>query len=255
MGDLVFNEAVEERHLACIDVLLSHRCPYFPLIYNFRSLTRGGGEDNSLCLQHLLYKGCSIHPGTLIRAAQIGDLDTLRFLHCRGAPLREAAYDEQAHEDQADSTVPLNTTTSQERSGALMDGRTATPQSPQDADAMWAALRYGWVMGAPVTPVMEDMFKAQRAATRATLLSFHVSSRLSRGEGTSEQRDTWGVMGRVPIHVIEKIILGANFEICETLHRPFQSGPTASVRVGEVPEWWSRGGPIRVYATPVPDNA
>jgi hypothetical protein len=118
------------------------------------------------------------------------------------------------------------------------------------ADSVWAALRYGWVMGAPVTPVMEEVFEAQRAATRATLCCFHVASRLELGDGTSEQQDAWGAMGRVPMDLIEKILLGAHFEIWETLHRTFLGKCDVSVRITEPPHLYRVIGTVQPQATP-----
>jgi hypothetical protein len=74
-------------------------------------------------------------------------------------------------------------------------GETSTMKA--DAETLWGPLLYGWVNGAPVTPAVKEVCKAKRAATRATLLSFYVASRLSRGEGTPcEDREGISAEGR-----------------------------------------------------------
>ncbi len=77
---------------------------------------------------------------------------------------------------------------------------------------MYTALLYGALMGAPMSPAMEEMFKTQRKSTRAVLLYFHVATGLSQGEGSEEQRAAWSCMGRIPLGVIEKILLLADLE-------------------------------------------
>jgi hypothetical protein len=91
---------------------------------------------------------------------------------------------------------------------------------------MLSALRYGWVMGAPLTSVMEEVFVDQRRSTRGLLLSFHVAARLSQGEGSGERRAAWSAMGAVPVELIENILVLADFEIPESLRRglPLKQG-------------------------------
>jgi hypothetical protein len=120
------------------------------------------------CLHHLLDNGWPTHPGTLIWAARRGDLDAMRSLHARGAPLWVAAYDEEPEEGNPQGNVRSGPLSSSKRIWAAMRKTITVPQIPQDADSMWGALRYGWVMGAPVTPLMEAEFKAQRVAPRCS---------------------------------------------------------------------------------------
>jgi hypothetical protein len=84
---------------------------------------------------------------------------------------------------------------------------------------MWSALMYGAVHGAPLTPAAKLALKAQRKVTRTVLLSFYVAGRLSEGEGTLEQRAAWAVMGRMPIEILENILVLADLEIAESLRR------------------------------------
>jgi hypothetical protein len=114
---------------------------------------------------------------------------------------------------------------------ATLDANIITiPQMVKDADHLVEALRYGWAMGAPVNPAMQQVFEDQRAATRATLLTFRVAHRLSRDEGISwEERAGWAAMGRTPIELIEKIVVLADLEIPGTIGRSLQKTCTAMV--------------------------
>lgn len=60
-------------------------------------------------------------------------------------------------------------------------------QTGDDADES-EPLLYGWYQGALVTLAMEPEFKAKRAATRVTVLCFHVATRLSNERGTPGQQ-------------------------------------------------------------------
>ncbi len=112
---------------------------------------------------------------------------------------------------------------------------------------MYKVLRYGALMGAPLSPAMEEMIKSQRESTRAVLLCFHMATGLSQregreeqvaawsymglllrlrgaiglsqGEGSEEQRAAWSCMGRIPLGVIENILLLADLEIPESFRR------------------------------------
>jgi hypothetical protein len=82
---------------------------------------------------------------------------------------------------------------------------------------MWKVLMYGAAHGAPVTPAVAELLGAQRSATRAVLLSFHVATRLSEGEGTPKQKAAWASVGRTPIEVIGMILILADLEIAESM--------------------------------------
>jgi hypothetical protein len=115
---------------------------------------------------------------------------------------------------------------------------------------MWRAVRYGSCMGAPVTPFMVKLFKAERVKTRAVLLCFHVAPRLSGQEGSDKQRVAWDGMGRMPIELIEEILVHADLEIAESVRRRLP--PRRSVRVPLKPlgVWWGKG--IKEYAIRAP---
>jgi hypothetical protein len=96
-------------------------------------------------------------------------------------------------------------------------------------------------MGAPVTSLMEEVFKAKRRATRAMLACLHVATALSQGKGTVERKAAWSVMGRIPLELIDEILLRADLEIPESLRRGLPGGRT--VRVQAVTTswgWWQR---------------
>jgi hypothetical protein len=174
------------------------------------------------CLQHLLDKGCVIDPVTLITAVRCGDVDLVRLLHARGVPLWMCAWEEEWPEqvqgehvqgeqvpdevqgeqvpEQVQVQEPVAGQAHEEAPGeqsvttkaACLCSRLSDceglamlplPRNPEDAAHMWKALMYGSVMGAPVTPGIEELLMAKRAATRAVLLSFHAADRLSRGRG------------------------------------------------------------------------
>jgi hypothetical protein len=95
---------------------------------------------------------------------------------------------------------------------------------------MWEALRYGWEWGAPVTPLMEEVFEAKRRATRAVLSCFHVASGLSQGMRTPEHKAAWSAMGHIPLELIDNILLLAGFEIPESLRRGLPKGRSLLVQ-------------------------
>jgi hypothetical protein len=79
---------------------------------------------------------------------------------------------------------------------------------------------------------MEEMFKSQRQSTRAVLLCFHVATRLSQVhhvEGSEGQRAAWTCMGRIPLGVIEKVLLLADLEIPESVRRGLPENPRTRV--------------------------
>ncbi len=118
------------------------------------------GAAKLRCVQHILDAGLSIHPGTLILAARNGDVGYVRFLHSRGVPLWDDAQEE---EEQVLGTCCFSCkcwVCQAER--CARRNAIALPCSPADAAHMLSALRYGWVMGGPLTPVMEEMVRAQR---------------------------------------------------------------------------------------------
>ncbi len=205
-GDCALEAAVKKGHLRSVELLVAHGLPERPITF---AAAKGekATADQLRCLQHILDKGSSVDARTVTCAAQAGDVDLVRFLHTRGVRLWEEAC-----EAETKSSAFLLYFSSKTR--------VVVPTVLKNAALMWDALRYGWAMGAPVTPAMAEAFKAKRAATCATLLCFHVATRLSEGRGAAgEQGAAWGGMGRVPVELIEKLLLQADFEIPETLRR------------------------------------
>ncbi len=86
-----------------------------------------------------------------------------------------------------------------------------------------------------MSPVFEDLFRAQRGATRAVLCCFHVATRLSQGEGTEERKAAWAGMGAVPVELIEKILVLGELETDVSLHHRLPLG--RSVRWGAWNPW------------------
>jgi hypothetical protein len=220
--------AVTGGHLACIKLMVAHANPERPLILAETKCARNedparprirgpAGPAQLRCVQHILDAGLSIHTGTLILAARNGDLDYVRFLHSRGVRLWDHAQEEEP-EDFGTSCFSCKCLAHQAERCAERNA-IALPCKPEDASHMLSALRYGWAMGAPLTPVMEEVLAAQRMSTHAVLLCFHVATGLSQGEGSVEQRAAWSAMGRVPMELIEEILILAELEIPELLHR------------------------------------
>jgi hypothetical protein len=173
------------------------------------------------CLQHLFDKGCRIHPGTLTSAAGFGDVDLVRLLHSRGVPLWNNTYQEwPRRKGNWYCYAPPQCMC------VLYDladqGTLAVPNPPEDAKHKRKALLYGAVHGAPVPPSMMAVLQGQRSATRAVLLSFHVAARLSAGQGARGQKAAWAVMWRVPIELIEKMLVLADLEVTESVRRPLE---------------------------------
>jgi hypothetical protein len=221
--------AITRGDLACVELLIPHRDPSEHYLHAPRTCedlhaTPTGHENpmapNQLrCLQLLFDKGCQIHPGTVISAARFGDVDFLRFLHARGVPLWTYAWQEWTKDDWFCLMPPRCVCRLYDHA---QEGTFPIPYPPEDATYMRKALMYGVVHGAPVPPLMKAVLQAQRSATRAVLLSFHVAARLSAGEGTQGQKADWAVMGRVPIELIEEMLLLAELEVTESVRRPLE---------------------------------
>jgi hypothetical protein len=197
LENFLLDAAIRGSRLRAVKMLVAQGLPNKPFLQAYAPTSGGktGGNlcpDQLRCLQYLLDKGCPIHPATLISAARRGDLDTVRFLHSKGVPLWDAAQETGATYVDADdyddglgyfAHTPVEIQEYFRREYKVI----AVPQTPEDAAHMWAALRYGCAMGAPVTPVVEDVFAAKRAATRAALLCFHAAGRPSQGTGSLTQ--------------------------------------------------------------------
>jgi hypothetical protein len=160
-------------------------------------------------------RGSSIHTGTLIVAARRGDVGCVRFLHSRGVPLWDHASDEGAEENDIKARECICMACKMLRFARKKI--IGLPCKPEDASHMLPALLYGWIMGAPLSQTMQEVFKARRQSTRAVLLCFHVAARLSQGWGVVAQRAAWSAMQRMPMELIEEILILAELEIPESL--------------------------------------
>ncbi len=235
--DFDLDDAVKGGHLACVELLTAHGLPRQPYL-QYPSVSRQGpvpiGPGQLRCLQYLCDQGCAIHPGTLICAALRGDLDSLQFLHGRGVPLWEGAAEESGDEDEGPPASLLvywrPSLKVKQRANWSASKIIALPPNAEAAEHMMNTLHYGWTLGAPLTPLMEDVFKGKRAATRAVLLCFHVAAQLARQERTEEERAVCGGMGRMPLDLIEKVLVFAHLEIKESLRRGLQRGCTVVVQ-------------------------
>jgi hypothetical protein len=230
LRDDMLMRAVVGGHFECVKLLVARGLPEKPLAFDnagWRLNDNPVGPDQLRCLQYLVDNGRPIHTGLLIWVASSGDVDFVRLLNSRGVPLWTGAYAQEAYGED-DHMQELRVKTQED--ALWQQGIIGIPEKPEDAGKTWAVLQYGWAMGAPLTPAMEAVFGAKRAATRATLLCFGVAARLSRGkEASPRQGGAWAVMGRMPIELVEKIVVHADFETRDTLHR--QRGRECSVIV------------------------
>jgi hypothetical protein len=299
LGNKVLHAAVKGGHLPIVAHLVAAGLPRTPFDFDpFRTVQRRGaytsayvqahiGPDQWHCIQYLFDRGCSIHPNTLISAVRHDDTDFARFLHTRGVPLWDCAWEEDI------PNMSCYYTSRQAFRSKVKDcvlrNVIAIRRVQEGGKHMWSAFEYCWFMGAPLTPAMENLLRANRSlarrSTRAVLLCFHVATRLSRGDGppeqreresddcqprtadlmqqlqsadaletpeqrqgeeqqcqppgadalqevrfadplaTPEQRAAWAGMGRLPMELLEIMIVQAGFEIPESICR---SPPTAS---------------------------
>ncbi len=219
LKDVAVSGAVREGHLKAVELLVSCGLPQRPFFPDHATPCFGRLTPNQLrCLEHLLDNGRHIHPAVVIWAATGGDLEAVRLLHSRGVPFWHSACEEDKWDREVrDRRRELHFAY---RRDMLSRGIISVPETAEDTEDMRDALHYAWAMGAPLTPVMEELFDAKRAGTRATLLCFHVAMGLSQMAGSSsEQRDAWAGMGRVPLELIERILVDAEYEITDALRR------------------------------------
>jgi hypothetical protein len=233
--NFILTTAIREGHYVCVKLLVAHGLPNGPYRYAdtvCQTKRPPGVTSNPLepdqvrCLRHVVDAGREIHAATFILAVQYADMNLVRYLHTHGTPLWEYAWVE---EDAALGFLKCAC----ERCGFHYFARKNViilPRDPEKARQRWQALRYGWVMGAPVSRAMEEVFDAMRDSTRAVLFCFHVASQLSPGEGSEEEKAVWAAMGRVPIKIVEKILLLADLEIPESLGRGLPRKRSVSMR-------------------------
>jgi hypothetical protein len=211
--------------LECLAMFIAHVLPdgaaARPFIYpasckHFNLGDRGSfTEGQLLCIQHLIDKQCPIHPATLIWGARGGDLHAVRTLRNRQVGLWEYACREEDMDARTFSRSDIDATFF--KCYVLRHKILVVPQMPNEH--VLRAMHYGWAKGAPMTPAMDALFRAKRAATRTTLLCFHVATGLSTKEETPPQlRASFAAMGRVPVDLIERFLLESDLENAETLH-------------------------------------
>jgi hypothetical protein len=244
--DPLLGIALGRGHFPSVALLLRHGLPHNrPYLH-----TANGpwiGSNQLRCLQHLVDSGCPIHPGTLIRSANRGDVATVRLLHEGGVPLWERAWEWEAG-DEADSDPPLILMAFALSVHAERHKLIVVRQKGVARTYMRKVLRYGACMGAPVTPAVEEMLRADRARTRAVLLSFHVAGRLSQGKESRKLRATWAVMARMPPDLIDKVLVRADLEIPESVGRSIPIQRCVRVQLRGPDELCNQG--VTEYAIP-----
>ncbi len=184
--------------------------------------------------------------------AASGDLDLVRLLHSRGVGLWAGAYKKKPLCASAPPWLSLgiHDSVKKEKEALREQDFIAIPQIPKDVVTMSRVLQYGWAMGAPLTPAIEEVFRAKRAATRSTILCFKAAARLSREVGISpRQRAALAVMGRMPIEMVETILMHADFETEHTLRRSRASDCSVEVKLPCSPlVVWMRDDIVQIEA-------
>ncbi len=283
--DYLLNVALARGDLPSVALFVRHGLPQTrPFHHGANGPSMG--SDHLRCLRHLIDSGCPIHPGTLISAASQGNVDTVRLLHEGGVPLWERAWTWEVetgpHSLCANILLGLQQIMYAEQHKLIV-----VPQVAAAGVQMRKVLRYGACMGAPVTPGIEEMLRADRAGTRAVLLSFHVAAGLSQGKGVEsgkvlpphnarskqagsvqmsrrqdaarpcklntkrgrwKQRDAWAVMARMPPDLIDKILVLADLEIPESARRTVPTQCCVRVQLRGPDELCRKG--VKEYAVP-----
>jgi hypothetical protein len=253
VDDDALTAAVHIGNLGCVKLLTARSHTSEPYIHEpewrwylhdpGRWIKRPLGPEPMRCLEHIVGTGRPVHRRTLFWAVRNGDVDLVRFLHRRNVPLWTHAWEEEPRRCFLEAVLCVCGGCS------FCHGATerviSIPCEPENAEYMWEALRYGWELGAPVTPLMEKVFEAKRRATRAVLSCFHAVSTLSQGEVTPQQKAAWSVMGRVPLELMDKILLHADLEIPESLRHGLPR--SQSVRVEAETSLWGRQCTVRLW--------
>jgi hypothetical protein len=237
VNDSTARIVVMREHLESIALLAARGVPPVatPFLYPADFVThgdRGGFLQGQLeCIKRINGNGCPIHPGTLIWGARGGDLKSVRFLHGIDVKFWEYACKE---EDIDDINFSRNADVAASwKRYMLKEKILVVPQAPEEP--VLRAMQYGWMRGAPMTPAVEALFRAKRAATRATLLCFHVATALSRkAETPPELRTSFAAMGRIPMELIEILLEEAGLETKDTLRCSLPAG-SSRPRVWEGP--------------------
>ncbi len=108
-------------------------------------------------------------------------------------------------------------------------GTLPVPRAAYYVEPIWKALRYGWALGAPVTPAAQRMFAQKTRHSRAVLCCFYTAGRLSEAAACPKQKGVWAAMAAVPSALVENIIVFADLDIPESMIRraPQQQSPPA----------------------------
>lgn len=210
--DSLLNILIEHGRLADVAWVLQQDLPRKP----FRLGLRETCPDSVKCIEFLLAKGMAIDPYSLINAAECGDLEIVRVLHKHGIPLWQHApepfwfsWSWLFCSDNFHTTLVIH---------RCLDGERGA----------WKVLRYGALYGAPITDKARQLLDEKRQQTRAVLLCFNTTARLSNGPGRPEQRRVWARMAALPSPLVEEILIGADLEIQESvMHRLPVPGPSA----------------------------
>jgi hypothetical protein len=238
VDDLLLGVAMEKGQLPSVELLVRHGLPR-NRPYHHRANGPETGSYQRDCLRHIVASGCAIHQGTLIWSAFQGDVDSVRLLHEGGVPLWVRAWALEV--DPGDGPFGFEMLPGlHHMSHAEQHNLIVVPQTSEAGAHMGKVLRYAACMGAPVTPRMEEMLRADRAGTRAVLLSFHVAARLSQGKGSPTQRAHVGphvahhvaaVMAQMPPELIDKVLVHADLEIPESVRRIVPQQPCVRVQL------------------------
>jgi hypothetical protein len=183
------------------------------------------GPMQRSCFDYLFDQNWPIHPHNMIKAAQRGDLDFVRLLQERRVPLWSGACEEKPREPRDVMMHDCSYSYSAAAQYCRVNNIILIPANQQAGGGLWTVLRWGHACGAPVSPRVEDAFKAGRLATRAVMLSFHAAGRLSRGDDAGDHKAAWASMHAIPIELIEKILLHADLEIPESIRKPLFARP------------------------------
>jgi hypothetical protein len=64
---------------------------------------------------------------------------------------------------------------------------------------------------------------------------------MSRGEGCRQKKAAWAAVGRMPIELIEKILLLAKLEVPESIHHGLPITLSVRVQTKDRTDLWVRG--------------
>jgi hypothetical protein len=158
----------------------------------------------------LLQGRCSTPGYVLAVAAARGHLACVRHLHKRGFPLWDHVVSVRNHDD----WFAPDWQCSFGMCSSAFNTRLVVPETAHVAQCLWGVMRYGEMHGAPLPESAGWVFEERRKRARQALLCFHGATRLSTAAG--KEGLLWGVIARVPIDVVYKILVAAELEMEET---------------------------------------